>query len=91
MITSQSIIRSLEKSINQRFRVPGKKKLIIYTDRGTQFSSKAYNTFIKRYNEYFSPSMIRENTPTLLPTFSGTIIGLKLMTPNCRMVLLAVL
>lgn len=64
MITSQSIIRSLEKSINQRFRIPGKKKLIIHTDRGTQFSSKAYNTFTKKYNEYFSPSMARENTPT---------------------------
>ena len=63
-ITSQSIIRTLEKSINQRFTIPGDRKLIIHTDRGTQFSSKAYNTFTKKYNEYFIPSMSRENTPT---------------------------
>lgn len=66
MITSQSIVRSLEKSINQRFKVLGKKKLIIHTDRETQFSSEAYNTFTKKYNEYFIPSVTRENTPTLL-------------------------
>lgn len=64
MITTQSIVRSLERSINQRFKIPGEKKLIIHTDRGTQFSSKAYNTFTKEYKEYFVPSMARENTPT---------------------------
>ena len=41
-----------------------KQKLIIHTDRGTQFSSKAYNTFTKKYKKYFIPSMSRENTPT---------------------------
>jgi integrase/recombinase XerD len=64
VITSQKIIRSLEKSIKQRITLFGKDKLIIHTDRGTQFSSKAYNTFVTRYNEYFCPSMARENTPT---------------------------
>nr|YP_010472488.1 hypothetical protein N4L43_pgp021 [Pleurosigma intermedium]UVG42099.1 hypothetical protein [Pleurosigma intermedium] len=64
VITSQKIVRSLEKSIKQRITLFGKNKLIIHTDRGTQFSSKAYNTFATRYNEYFCPSMARENTPT---------------------------
>ena len=64
MITTQSITRSLERSINQRLKTSGKKKLIIYTDRGTQFSSKSYNTFTKKYKEYFIPSMARENTLT---------------------------
>ena len=64
LITSRSIVRSLERSINQRLKVSGKKKLIIHTDRGTQFSSKIYNTFTKKYKEYFIPSMARENTPT---------------------------
>ena len=63
-ITTQSITRSLERSINQRLKISGKKKLIIHTDRGTQFSSKSYNTFTKKYKEYFIPSMARENTPT---------------------------
>ena len=56
-INTQSIIRSLERSINQRLKTSGKKKLIIHTDRGTQFSSKPYNTFTKKYKEYFIPSM----------------------------------
>ena len=64
VITSQKIIKSLEKSIKQRITLLGKKKFIIHTDRGTQFSSKSYNTFVTRYNEYFCPSMGRENTPT---------------------------
>jgi len=63
-ITSQSIIRTLEKTINQRVSTLGDRKLIIHTDRGRQFSSKAYNMFTKKYNEYFVPSMSRENTPT---------------------------
>lgn len=62
-ITAQSIIRSLERGIKQRLKI-SKKKLIIHTDRGTQFSSKMYNTFTKKYKDYFNPSMARENTPT---------------------------
>lgn len=64
VITSQRIIKSLEKSIKQRITLLDRNKLIIHTDRGTQFSSKAYNTFVTRYKEYFCPSMTRENTPT---------------------------
>ena len=63
-ITSQKIVKSLENSITQRIFLPRKDKLIIHTDRGTQFSSKAYNTFAIKYDEYFCPSMARENTPT---------------------------
>ena len=66
-ITTQSIIRSLERSIHQRLKIPGKRNLIIHTDRGTQFSSKSYNTFTKKHNEYFTPSMARQNTPTNNP------------------------
>lgn len=64
VITLQKIIKSLEKSIKQRITLFNRNKLIIYADRGTQFSSKAYNTFVTRYNEYFCPSMERDNTPT---------------------------
>lgn len=51
VITSQKIIKSLEKSIKQRVSHIGKNKLIIHTDRGTQFSSEAYNAFVTRYTE----------------------------------------
>lgn len=63
-ITSQKIIKSLEKCVQQRIKNSSKRKVIIHTDRGTQFSSKSYNMFIEKYNEYFIPSMARENTPT---------------------------
>lgn len=33
-------------------------------DRGTQFSSKSYNNFVKKFNDVFILSMMRENTPT---------------------------
>ena len=60
VITSQKII----KSIKERISPIGKNKLTIHTDRGTQFSSKAYNTFVTRCSEYFCPSVASENTPT---------------------------
>jgi len=63
-ITSHKIVRILEQTIAKRFKIPGVKKLIIHTDRGTQFSSKAYHNFTERYQEYFIPSMARQNTPT---------------------------
>lgn len=64
VITSQRIIKSLEKSIKQRITLLKINKLIIHTDRKTQFSSKVYNAFVTRYNEYLCPSMTRENTLT---------------------------
>ena len=63
-ITTRNIIRNLERSINKRLKISSKNKLIIHTDRGTQFSSKQYNTFTKKYKDYFIPSMARQNTPT---------------------------
>ena len=64
VIDSSSIIRSLSRAIEKRFKGAPKTKLILHTDRGTQFSSKRYNNFVKKYEEYVVPSMTRENTPT---------------------------
>ena len=63
-ITAHQITKTLEKAIEKRFKILPVKKLIINTDRETQFSSKAYNNFVERYKTYFLPSMARENTPT---------------------------
>lgn len=63
-IGADKIVRSLEIAIIKRFKVPGTKKLIIHTDRGTQFASKTYNNFVNRYQDYFVTSISRENTPT---------------------------
>ena len=63
-ITSSAIVRSLSKAIEKRFGAEPKRKVIIHTDRGTQFSSQAYNNFIKHFEAFITPSMSRENTPT---------------------------
>ena len=44
--------------------MPNAQKLIIHTDRGTQFASKTYKNFIEKYNHAVCASMSRENTPT---------------------------
>lgn len=54
----------MTKALDKRFLIPPKTKLIIHTDRGTQFSSQAYNNFTKKFQDCFVPSMSRENTPT---------------------------
>jgi transposase InsO family protein/integrase len=63
-IDSRAIVDVLAKAIGKRFIVAPKSKLIINTDRGTQFSSQAYKNFTERSQDYFLPSMSRENTPT---------------------------
>jgi integrase len=64
IITSHAIIKTLSKAIEKRFGSQPILKVIIHTDRGSQFSSKAYNNFIKHYDAFVIPSMSRENTPT---------------------------
>jgi len=63
-IESSAIVRVLSKAIEKRFKAPPKTKLILHTDRGTQFSSKSYNNFVNKYEKYIVPSMTRPNTPT---------------------------
>lgn len=50
-ITSNAIIRTLSKAIEKRFISQPIRKVIVHTHRGTQFSSKAYNCFIKHYDD----------------------------------------
>lgn len=47
IITSHAIVRTLSKAIEKRFVSRPIRKVIVHTDRGTQFSSKAYNCFSK--------------------------------------------
>lgn len=64
IIRSQAIINCLKKAIDKRFVLVPKTKVILHTDRGSQFSSKAYNSFVNNFKEFIKPSMSRENTPT---------------------------
>jgi hypothetical protein len=61
-IDSKAIVSVLTKALDKRFVVTPKIKLIINTDRGTQFSSQSYKNLTERFQEYFLPSMSRENT-----------------------------
>lgn len=63
-ISSSYIVKTLSKTIDKRFPNIPKNKLIIHTDRGSQFSSKQYEQFVKTYNQVITPSMSRQNTPT---------------------------
>ena len=64
VITASTVVKTLEKAIKKRCNTVSDLKLIIHTDRGTQFSSKSYNNFVQKFNKIFIPSMARENTPT---------------------------
>lgn len=59
-----TVVKILKKAINNKCDEADDFKLIIHMDRGTQFSSKSYNNFVKKFNDVFIPSMMRENTPT---------------------------
>ena len=63
-IKSHAIVKCLTRAIEKRFRAKPINKVILHTDRGTQFSSKAYNDFTSHFEVYITPSMSRENTPT---------------------------
>ena len=62
-ITSSDIINKLNQAIDRRFPIKPKRKLIIHTDRGGQFTSKLYNDFIKLQEDFIDPSMSRVNKP----------------------------
>lgn len=64
VITASTVVNILKKAINNRWNRISYPKLIIHMDRGTQFSSKCYHNFVKKFNKNFIPSMARENTPT---------------------------
>lgn len=64
IITAEAIIRCLKKAIERRFKILPITKVILHTDRGTQFSSQTYFNFTKQFEDILDPSMSRENTPT---------------------------
>lgn len=64
VINAQNIVRCLTKAIKKRFRIVPRRRVILHSDRGTQFSSICYNNFTKKFEQFIIPSMSRENTPT---------------------------
>lgn len=62
-ITTSDIIRKLDSAIKKRIPIKPKRKLILHTDRGTQFSNLKYNKFLEKNNEFLIGSMSRANSP----------------------------
>lgn len=64
VIITDAIIKALKRAIRRRLVDVPKIKTILHTDRGSQFSSEAYNKFVLEFKDFIDPSMSRENTPT---------------------------
>lgn len=65
-ITSNDIIKKLQELVDKRLLIRPRREMILHKDRGSQFTSKAYNELIlsqKRFICPICPSMSRVNTP----------------------------
>lgn len=62
--TASAIVKCLSKIIDKRFLAKPNRKVILHTDRGTEFSSEAYKNFTKHFDDFIIPSMSRPDTPT---------------------------
>ena len=51
-IQTNDIPRKLSQVIDERLPIKSRRELIIHTDRGTQFTSKTYNKFLKQKEGY---------------------------------------
>ncbi len=61
--TSYDIIQKLNQAIETRLPIKPRRELIIHTDRGSQFTSEAYNKFVQQQEGFILPSMSRPNKP----------------------------
>ena len=61
--TSYDITQKFNQVIEKRLPIKPRRELILHTDRGSQFTSEAYNKFIKQQEGFIVPSMSRVNKP----------------------------
>ena len=54
-ITSNDIVKKLEELVEKRFPIRPRREVILHTDRGSQFTSKAYNEFILYQEGFICP------------------------------------
>ena len=62
-LETKSVVKAISGALEQRIKPNQKVKLIIHSDRGTPFSSRAYFNFTERYKEFFKPSMTPTDNP----------------------------
>jgi transposase InsO family protein len=60
--TTSDIVKKLTEAIEKRIPIKPRRELIIYIDRGTQFTSQAFGDFIKDQEGFAVASMSRANT-----------------------------
>lgn len=61
MISTSDIVKKLSEAIEKKLPIKPKKELIIHIDCRTQFTSQAYNEFIKKRKGFVAASMSRIN------------------------------
>jgi len=62
-ITTTDITKKFNQVVCQRLPIKPRRELIIHTDRGSQFTSKAYNDFVRNQEGFILASMSRANSP----------------------------
>lgn len=84
--TSQELIETIDLTLKRRnIKKHSKNKLIIHSDRGTQFSSRRYENFTRKSASYFVPSMSPCCSPTnnaVVERFNRTIKSYKVSFQN---------
>ena len=80
-ITTNGIIKKLDLAINKRLPIKPRRKLILHTDRGTQFSNSRYNKFLEKNKDFVVRSTSRANSPkdnAVIERFIRTFKGHKI-------------
>ena len=62
-ISTNDIVKKLSQVIDKRLPIKPRREVILHTDRRTQFSSQAYNQFLKNKEGFVIGSMSRPNYP----------------------------
>ena len=56
-ITRNDIVKKLQEFVEKRLPIGPRREVILHTDRGSQFTSKAFNEFILSQAGFVCPSM----------------------------------
>jgi len=63
VLKAKTIVKSLSTTIKNRLSDPVNSRVILHTDRGSQFSSQTYYEFFDKHKSYITASMSRDSSP----------------------------
>ena len=82
ILLSSAIVKSLSKAIEKRFLAKPIQKVIVHTDRGTQFSSKTYNNFIRHVEKLTGSQLFKNPLIHYSPKFNVDYVVERLIIGN---------